>query len=183
MLEKRKQRFWSCGAGHGPFWLMIDVADDCFAFFEVQINQISHYSSTLSENVIHPVKHLRTTLSNLQSIHKKWHLPPHYYFWKPEKKRKSSKMYSFEDQNALVSVWYQFWSCTHSASQQRHTHTQKKRVFVWWVTCEVTNLLARNHLVSLIWRRLWYFLFDGEKGESALRENQNPCLLGESELR
>lgn len=168
---------------HFGSWLMLPTTVSLFLKFK-----LTRYLTILQlypQNVIHPVKHLRTTLSNLQSIHKKWHLPPHYYFWKTEKRVRKKK---FKD----VFVWRSKCSALclisilvmHTAIQ--HTHTEN-RVFVWWVTCEVTNLLARNHLVSLIWRRLWYFLFDGEKrGESIERESEAAvcvCVCWENMLR
>ena len=136
-------------------WPLIWLNDWCCrrlfrCVFEVQINQISHWLTERSpvakereRRQYDPVKHLKGHCQIFKAFNKKWHLPPLlslYFFLKHEK---SSKMYSFEDQNALSLFDIILVA-----------HTEKRSAVCSFDGSPVKNQFtgSKSSGVSLIWR-------------------------------
>lgn len=135
--------------GHS-FGSMIDVADDCFVVC-LKFKLTRYLTGWLNVAVAKererrqydPVKHLKGHCQIFKAFNKKWHLPPLlslYFFLKHEK---SSKMYSFEDQNALSLFDIILVA-----------HTEKRSAVCSFDGSPVKNQFtgSKSSGVSLIWR-------------------------------
>lgn len=103
-----------------------------------------------------PVKHLKGHCQIFKAFNKKWHLPPLlslYFFLKHEK---SSKMYSFEDQNALSL--FDIILVAHTEKKRR-----RRSAVCSFDGSPVMNQFtgSKSSGASFDLTRLWYFLFDG----------------------